>query len=175
MPAGTLAERLAATTGAPVTEAYGVLTAEVPPNRWVEAVRAARDALDLDLFDLLTVVDQLPGGFDVVVRLWSVTGRHAAHLRTQLPREAPAVDSLVQVYAGAAWHERHAAEMFGVGFRGHPDLAPLLLAAGGLATPLRKDVVLARRTDRPWPGAQDPAHSGPGGRPPRRLLQPPGA
>ena len=171
----TLPQRLAAVTGATVTEAYDMVTAEVSAARWVETVQAARDELGLDLFDLLTVVDQLPGGFEVVVRLWSVAGKWAVVLRTSLPRDAPVVDSLVTVYAGAAWHERHAAEMFGVRFTGHPDLAPLLLGPASPATPLRKDVPLTRRGERPWPGAQDPAHSGPGGRPPRRLLRPPGS
>jgi len=171
-----LADRLREVLGVEVTSAYGVVTADVPCGRWADAVTAARDDAELDgsFFDLLTVVDQHPRGFDVVVRLWSVSARHGFHLRTHCPRESPRVPSLVSVFAGAAWHERQAAEMFGLVFDGHPDPAPLLLPAGGVRHPLRKEHRLASR-DLPWPGSVDPAYSGEGGRPPRRPLRPPGA
>ncbi len=171
-----LPSRLAVVTGGVVVQAHGVVTCDVPVPQWVPAVTAVRDDPELDatFFDLLTVVDQHPGGFDVVVRLWSVTRRHAMHLRTSLPREQPRLPSLTGVFAGAAWHERQAWEMFGVQVDGHPGLAPLLLPAGGVAQPLRKEHLLERRDDRPWPGSEDPAFSGEGGRPARRRLQPPG-
>jgi hypothetical protein len=80
-----------------------------------------------------------------VVRLWSVARRHGFHLRTQCPREDPRVPSLVGVFAGAAWHEREAAEMFGLVFDGAPE--PRAAAAAGRLPghPLRKERVLAAR------------------------------
>jgi NADH-quinone oxidoreductase subunit C len=172
------ADRLAEVLpGARVTTAHGVVTADVPRERWVAAVTAVRDdeVLDGTFFDSLVVVDQSPAGFEVVVRLWSVARRCGVHLRTSCPREEPAVPSLVQVFAGASWHERQGEEMFGVVFEGARDRRPLLLPEGGVVHPLRKEHRLAARTDRPWPGAEDPAYHGEGGRPPRRRLQPPGA
>jgi NADH-quinone oxidoreductase subunit C len=173
-PADRLREVL---PGASVSTAHGVLTADIAREQWVTAVRAVRDDPQLDgtFFDHLLVVDQLPGGFEVVVRLWSVARRTGVHLRTTCPRDAPTVPSLVPVFAGAAWHERQAAEMFGVVFEGAPDRRPLLLPQGGVVHPLRKEHRLAARDAVPWPGAEDPAYSGEGGRPPRRRLQPPGA
>lgn len=156
-----------------IASAYGVTTADVPREQWVPAVTAVRDAGG-SFLDLLTAVDQSPAGFDVVVRLWSVTGCWAVHVRTSCPREDPRVPSLLGVFAGAAWHEREIAEMYGVAFDGHPDPAPLLLPSGGVARPLRKEHVLAAR-QVPWPGAVDPADSGEGGRPSKRRLLPPGA
>lgn len=163
--------------GARVSAAYGVVTADVDGSGWVAAVTAVRDDAELDgtFLDLLTAVDQSPGGFEVVVRLWSVTGRHGVHLRTSCPRGDERVPSLTGVFAGAAWHEREVAEMFGLAFDGHPGLTPLLLPPGGVLHPLRKEHVLAARLDVPWPGAVDPADSGEGGRPSRRRLLPPGA
>jgi len=172
------ADRLTALLpGASVTTAHGVVTADVPREEWVAAVEAVRDDPELDgtFFDCLVVVDQLPGGFEVVVRLWSVARRSGVHLRTRCPREEPTVPSLVGVFAGASWHERQAAEMFGVDFSGSPDRRPLLLPEGGVVHPLRKSTRLAARSAVPWPGAEDPAYSGEGGRPPRRRLTPPGA
>lgn len=159
--------------GAAVTTAYGITTADVDRSEWVASVTAVRDAGG-DYLDLLTAVDQSPGGFEVLVRLWSVGGRWALHVRTCCPREDARVPSLVAVFAGAAWHEREVAEMYGVAFDGHPDPAPLLLPAGGVAQPLRKEHVLAAR-QVPWPGAVDPNDSGEGGRPSKRRLRPPGA
>lgn len=166
----SVAERLAAVLpDAAVTSAYGVVTADVPRTSWVQAVTAARDDEQLDgtFLDVLLAVDEHPRGFDVVVRLWSVARRHGFHLRTSCPREDPRLASLVEVFAGAAWHEREAAEMFGLVFEGHPHLVPLLLPDGFVGHPLRKERVLAAR-QAPWPGAADP------GKPSRRL-QPPGA
>jgi len=158
---------------ATVTTAHGVTTADVPLDAWVAAVTAVRDAGGSYL-DLLTAVDQSPAGFEVVVRLWSVREHWAVHVRTACPREDPRVPSLLAAFDGAAWHEREIAEMYGVVFDGHPDPAPLLLPAAGVARPLRKEQVLTAR-QVPWPGAVDPADSGEGGRPSRRRLQPPGA
>jgi NADH-quinone oxidoreductase subunit C len=175
---GTTAARLAEVLpAAGVCEAHGVVTADVPRDQWVAAVTAVRDdeVLDGTFFDHLVVVDQLPGGFDVVVRLWSVAGRRGVHLRTSCPRDDASVRSLAGVFAGASWHERHAAEMFGVVFPGSPDDRPLLLPPGGVPHPLRKEHVLSARVEERWPGAEDPAYSGEGGRPPRRRLRPPGA
>jgi NADH-quinone oxidoreductase subunit C len=173
-PAGRLAELL---PDAEVTEAHGVVTADVERERWVDAVTAVRDdeVLDGGFFDHLVVVDQLPDGFDVLVRLWSVSARRGVHLRTSCPRHDAAVPSLAGVFAGASWHERHAGEMFGLVFEGGPDDRPLLLPAGGVPHPLRKEHVLAARVEEQWPGAEDPAYHGEGGRPPRRRLRPPGA
>lgn len=170
-----LEQRLAALLpAATVTTAHAVTTADVPREDWVAAVTALRDA-GWDFFDLLAVVDQLPGGFDVAVRLWSVAGRVGVHVRTTCPRDDARVPTLTGVFAGAAWHERQGAEMFGVAFDGHPDPRPLLLDPAGTPTPLRKDAPLVRRLEKEWPGAEDPAYRGEGGRPPRRRLQPPGA
>ena len=79
-------------------------------------------------------------------------------LGTELDRAAPRLDSIRGLYAGAAWHEREAAELFGVEFVGG-DSARLLLTSGYSGTPLRKDEVLAARTGLAWPGAKEPGES----------------
>ena len=171
-----LAARLAAVLpDAQVGTSHAVVTADVPRERWVEAVTAARDDAELDggFFDVLLAVDEHPRGFDVVVRLWSVARRHGFHLRTSCPRDDARLPTLTGVFAGAAWHEREAAEMFGIAFDGHPNLVPLLLPDGFAGHPLRKERVLAAR-NHPWPGAVDPAVDT--SRPTsRRRLQPPGS
>ncbi|THV27588.1 NADH-quinone oxidoreductase subunit C [Glycomyces paridis] len=128
--------------------------ADVDAKDWHEAVRACRDEIGCDFFDWLSAVDEGPEGFRIVAHLWSVAGRRGVLLRAMLTEGA--VDSVVDLYPGADWHERETHEMFGVDFPGHPGLEPLLLAPEFEGHPLRKDFVLASRVVKPWPGAKEP-------------------
>jgi NADH-quinone oxidoreductase subunit C len=161
--------------GVRCASAYGQVTVDVPRDQWVAAVTAARDSLGLTFFDLLTAVDELDAGFDVVLRLWAPQGRYGLLLRTRCPRDDAQVPSLAGVFHGAAWHEREVWEMFDISFDGHPDLRRLLLPDGFEGHPLRKEFLLASRVDKPWPGAKDPGESDADvAARPRRRLQPPG-
>lgn len=165
-------EQVRAAIGGTVTTSYGECVVDVVREDWVAAVTAARDLLRCELFDLLTAVDLQAEGFGVVLRLWSVDARAGLRLRTRCPRAEPVVASLAAVFAGAGWHERQTAELFGVVFTGHPHPAPLLLDAGFVGHPLRKDFVLAARVETPWPGAKEPGESDADvtGRPRRKNL-----
>ncbi|MFF3851789.1 NADH-quinone oxidoreductase subunit C [Micromonospora sp. NPDC002575] len=155
-------------------QAYARATVDVPPASWRDALRAARDDADLgcDFFDWLSAVDQLADGCEVVAHLWSTVRRHGLLLRTRVPWDAPRVDSVVDLYPGAAWHERETFEMFGVDFPGHGELRPLLLPPEFEGHPLRKEFVLASRVAKPWPGAKEPGESTAAGG--RRAVRPPG-
>jgi NADH-quinone oxidoreductase subunit C len=64
-------------------------------------------------------------------------------LAVYLPREAPEMPSLTGVWISAEFMEREVFEFFGVVFRGHPDLRPLLLVPElAEKRPLRKDFVV---------------------------------
>jgi NADH-quinone oxidoreductase subunit C len=149
---------------------------DVPVARWREAVGAARDpgALGCDFFDWLTAVDELADGFTVVAHLWSSRRKHGLLLRTRLPRESATVESVVELFPGAAWHERETHEMFGITFAGHPDLRPLLLPPEFEGHPLRKEFVLASRVAKAWPGAKEPGESEQPGAAKRAPMRPPG-
>ncbi|MFY1588387.1 NADH-quinone oxidoreductase subunit C [Micromonospora sp. WMMD734] len=155
-------------------QAHARATVDVPPAAWADTLRAVRDDAELacDFFDWLSAVDELADGFDVVVHLWSTRHRHGVLLRTRVPRQTPTVASVVDVFPGAAWHERETHEMFGVDFTGHRGLAPLLLPPEFEGHPLRKEFVLASRVAKPWPGAKEPGESEAGGG--RRAVRPPG-
>src|SRR5215211_7691763 len=75
-------------------------TVDVPPARWHDALHSARDELGCDYFDWLSAVDELEQGFTVVAHLWSVAGRFGVLVRTRVPREAPAVASIVDIFPG---------------------------------------------------------------------------
>ena len=118
---------------------------------------AARDG-GATFFDLLTAVDLEAEGFEVVLHLWDPAARTGRLLRTRCPRDDAWVPTLTAVFAGAGWHERATAELFGIAFEGH-ETAPLLLAPGFEGHPLRKDFVLASRVAKRWPGAKEPGES----------------
>ncbi|MEU4898440.1 NADH-quinone oxidoreductase subunit C [Streptomyces sp. NPDC044780] len=169
--------------GATAEEAYGLLTVDVPADSWIASLETARDTLGCTYFDWLSAVDEPGTGFRVaayVVALGtpgtpaSGPGVRGLLVRTTVPHDAATLPTATGVYAGAAWHERETHEMFGIGFTGHPGLAPLLLPDGFEGHPLRKDFVLAARVVKAWPGAKEPGESGAGHGPKRRQMLPPG-
>lgn len=158
MRAVELAERVGARypDAACVGDGPASVRVDVPVVDWVAAATFARDQLGCGYFDWLAAVDEQDAGLAVVLHVWSVAERHHVFLRTQVPRERPELPTLTGVYRGASWHEREAAEMFGLVFAGHPDPRPLLLPDGFEGHPLRKDFVLASRAVKSWPGAKGP-------------------
>lgn len=168
----SLTERFSAVVCA--VDQFGVVTADVPTADWVAVASCARDQLGCTYFDWLSAVDDGDGAMTVVTHLWSIGGRHHLLLRTKVADRAADVPTLTGVFRGAGWHERETAEMFGIAFAGHPNLAPLLLPDGFEGHPLRKDFVLASRVAKSWPGAKEPGESEHETAPSRRRVRPPG-
>jgi NADH-quinone oxidoreductase subunit C len=166
------AEALAAVLpGASLTDAFGQVTVDVPAARWLDALRRARDD-GLGYLDWLSAYEDTGPALAVVCHLVALETTEHLLLRTRVDAGRPSLPSAVPVFRGADWHEREAAEMFGLSFTGHPAPGPLLLPAGFEGHPLRKEFVLAARSARPWPGAKEPGESGTAIR--RRRSQPPG-
>ena len=117
---------------------------DVPAADWFRTVEVRRDA-GFTWFDMLTAVDD-GDLFIVVCALTSTADRRSALLRTTVPRDEPVLDSVTPLFAGADWHERETAEMYGITFAGHPNPAPLLLPdPAPFPAPLRKAHELTRR------------------------------
>ena len=129
----------------------------VSADEWRTAAAAAR-AEGCAWFAMLTAVDDPDAG---VVEVVLVVGEPGAQqqLRCAVDRSAPALASVADLWAGAAFAEREVHEMFGVDFAGNSDLRPLLLPAGLETPPLRRDAGLGRRAATEWPGAVEPGDS----------------
>ncbi|MGH8298997.1 MAG: NADH-quinone oxidoreductase subunit C [Steroidobacteraceae bacterium] len=85
----------------------------------------------------------MPGRFAVVYQLLSVTHNARLRLRVKCPdTQEPTVDSVIGVWASANWFEREAFDLFGILFRGHPDLRRILTDYGFIGHPFRKDFPL---------------------------------
>jgi len=154
----------------------------ISSEQWLGAVRRARDD-GFGYFDWLGCVDEIgrSATFRIVLVLRDLDRPEAPPmvLTTEVARDDPRLDSVGSVFAGAGWHEREAAELFGVEFvGGNP--RRLLLSPDFSGTPLRKDEVLAARAATGWPGAKEPGEgdapvSRPGApAPSRRRMVPPG-
>ena len=84
-----------------------------------------------------------PGRFAVVYQLLSIANNQRLRLKVRCPDTAePALDSVIDVWASANWFEREAFDLFGIVFRGHPDLRRILTDYGFIGHPFRKDFPL---------------------------------
>ncbi len=135
-----------------IEEFRGDLTITVERKVWVEAARRLRDHPDCDfkLFLDLCGVDYLdredrPERFEVVLHLYSVSGKHRVRLKTPVPESDPKLDTITDVFRGADWFEREAWDLYGIVFEGHPNLARLLTHESFVGHPMRKDYATAKR------------------------------
>ena len=82
--------------------------------------------------------------FAVSYHLLSVSRNTRLRLRCRcLPGEPPLLDSVTAIWASANWYEREAFDLFGILFRGHPDLRRILTDYGFIGHPFRKDFPLS--------------------------------
>lgn len=149
---------------------FGTPRIYVDRARWVDALRAARDAGQLTFFSWLSAIDwsrevevgepaedadTLEERYEVIARISSIRDASGAHFVATLPKDNPSIDSIVSLWPGAGWHEREAAEMFGIDFVGNPNLTHLYLPDSFEGHPLRKSFALLSREVKPWPGTVD--------------------
>lgn len=86
--------------------------------------------------------------FAVVYHLLSVEKNHRLRLRVNLPNENDLmVDSVVSIWAAANWFEREAFDLYGIMFKGHPDLRRILTDYGFSGHPFRKDFPLVGKVE----------------------------
>jgi NADH-quinone oxidoreductase subunit C/D len=125
----------------------------------VRAATLLRDhpQADYKLFLDLCGVDWLDSRderYEVVLHLYSVSGKHHVRLKTPLPESAAKLPTLVHVFRGANWFEREAWDLYGIVFDGHPNLRRLLTHEDFVGHPMRKDYATARRhvlkAPTPW-------------------------
>ena len=140
----TIAERIEeefASAGGTVATSHGMVVVTLPPENLLTAVRRLKADLGFDLLLDVTAVDW-PGRaprFDVVYHFYSTSHLIRVRLKTAVVETEPVVESLVSLYGSAGFMERECHDMYGIEFRGNPDLRPILLYEGFVGHPLRKD------------------------------------
>jgi len=80
------------------------------------------------------------GAFELTYHLWSYEDRIVVTVKSRIDRGEATVDSAISLWGPSAGiHERELHELFGVTFKGNPDLAPLFLESWDGPPPFRKD------------------------------------
>lgn len=167
-PLEAYALRVAETVGGEAVVAFDTAKVRVDAGQWVETLTKARDDHGLVFFSWLSAVDwaneqaqgeklsaEVEERYEVLAAVSDLTEGNLVIFATDIDKQGPRIDSLVGVYPGANWHEREAAEMFGIDFVGHPQLEKLYLPDGFQGHPLRKSFPLLSREVKPWPGTVD--------------------
>jgi len=133
---------------------WGETTVYVDNARVGEIVRWLHDdpSQRYDYLADLTAVEyreaELP--LEVVWHLRSLPYRRFLRLKVEIPKGQPLeTESVWPVYKAADWMERECFDMFGIVFRGHPDLRRILMwEQYREGFPLRKDFPLRGRFSR---------------------------
>lgn len=127
-------------SGAKIVQEQGLgYTLTVNKNDLLGAAHGLKEA-GFDLLLFVTGID-MPDSIKLTYRLYSSKrkNRIALTLKTEVAKSDPVVDSLVSVWSSANWHERETYDLFGVKFRGHPDLRRMFMPDDWVGHPLRKD------------------------------------
>ena len=118
-------------------------TFTIDRERAYDFFRALRDEPDFDFNFLtdLTAVDwpERKPRFEVVYQLNSLNLAHRIRVKIGVDGADPWVHSVVGVWGAADWLERECFDMFGIVFKGHPDLRRILMYDCFQGHPLRKD------------------------------------
>lgn len=167
-PLQEFADTVAEAVGGAADIQFDTIKVRVEAESWVDAHLTARDDLDLVFFSWLSAIDwankveagdeldeEVEEHIELMSALSDLSEGKLVILSTRLSADQPRVQSLIEVFAGANWHEREAFEMFGIEFEGHPNLIHLYLPDGFVGNPLRKSYPLLSREVKPWPGKVD--------------------
>lgn len=117
----------------------------------LEMVRLLKEDPQFDFNFLmdLTAVDYLKmkkiPRFSVIYHLYSLKNNRRLRLKVPVEEKDPVVDSLTPLYPAADWFEREVWDMFGIRFKGHPNLKRILMYESFVGHPLRKDYPYNKR------------------------------
>ncbi|MDA0328773.1 MAG: NADH-quinone oxidoreductase subunit C [Gemmatimonadetes bacterium] len=125
---------------------------------WIDAARSHEvltwlkndPAHAYDMMSDVTAVDYGSGRpLEVVYQMFSTTHKRELRIRCTLPLDGLEIDSVCDLWKSANWVEREVFDMFGISFRGHPDLRRILMPDDyAEGHPLRKDFPLRGRFSR---------------------------
>ncbi|MGL6129343.1 NADH dehydrogenase [Chryseobacterium artocarpi] len=112
------------------SEPYGMLTIEVKKEDIKKIIHYLKDStLEINfLTDVCGIhYPEFPEKeIGVVYHLHNMMTNFRLRLKIFMSRENIEVDSLTDLYAGANWMERETYDFYGIKFKGHPDLRPIL-------------------------------------------------
>ena len=107
----------------------------------IRAAAAAVQAAGYNFFEDVTAVDWFPSSprFQLSYHILSHSYKERIRLRVLVDGDAPAVDSITPVWPSANFYEREVFDLFGIRFKGHPNLRRIMMPDDWQGHPLRKD------------------------------------
>jgi NADH-quinone oxidoreductase subunit C len=122
-------------------QSFGETTLIADPSKIADLCRYLKDSEKFIRLSSVTAVDWYPEEprFEVVYHLHSLERNTRLRVKCRLGGSDPAIDSVTPVWRGANWYEREVYDMFGIQFRGHPNLVRILMPTDWEGHPLRKD------------------------------------
>jgi len=130
---------------AEIIEFQGEVSLVLQPDHIVSVCQVLKDDFHFELLAEETAVDYWPEQaprFHIIYRLRSLKHNEIIGIRVPLDGNAPSIPSITAIYANANWFERELWDMFGIGFKGHPDLRRVIMPYDWEGHPLRKDYPL---------------------------------
>ena len=147
---------------------FDTLKINVDISSWIDTHKILKKDFNLTFFNWLSAVDwdnevktgdapkePVTPSFEILSCLSQTNSNNLVISSTVISKENAEIESLVDVFAGANWHEREAYEMFGINFLNHPNLRKLYLPDDYEGNPLLKSFELISREVKPWPGDVD--------------------
>ena len=147
---------------------FETINIKIDSTGWIDVHKKLRDEFNLKFFSWLSAIDwdnevsvgeapkeSVSPSFEIITCLSDLDNTNLVTVSTSISKSEPNINSLIDVYAGANWHEREAYEMFGINFENHPNLEKLYLPDGYEGNPMLKSFELISREVKPWPGDVD--------------------
>ncbi|UCF39296.1 MAG: NADH-quinone oxidoreductase subunit C [Acidobacteriota bacterium] len=132
-------------------------TVVIANSKILEVARFLKEDPELafDLMIDLTAVDHWKNKprFEVVMHLQSLEKNHRLRVKVPVEGSDPTIETVSSVWPAANWYEREVYDMFGIVFKGHPDLRRILMYPEFEGHPLRKDYPITKR--QPLVGPKD--------------------
>jgi len=124
-----------------------VLRANEAPASLLPLLQCLKEEYGFDMLAELGGIDYLgyPGATDRYAVVYGLTNTQTGErvfVKAYANDPDPELPSVTSLWRGANWMEREVYDMYGIRFRGHPDLRRILMPAEFQDHPLRKDYPL---------------------------------
>ncbi|HXE14790.1 MAG TPA: NADH-quinone oxidoreductase subunit C [Bryobacteraceae bacterium] len=122
------------------SQALGETTLIVRPDTLTAMCTALKSNFGFNRLSAVTAVDWWPvePRFEVVYHLHDLRTQQRLRIKLRVA-EGDVVDSVTPIWKTANWYEREVFDLFGIGFRDHPNLERIMMPADWEGHPLRKD------------------------------------
>lgn len=123
-----------------VGDMSGKPVAYVDTHHAKEVLTYCKSDLGMDHLAFVSACDYKDEGLlEVHWQLYSYASLRSLAVKAHIPRDDPRIPTVIDLWAGAEWHEREAFDMFGIRFEGHPRLRRIFMPDDWRGYPLLKD------------------------------------